>query len=1471
MAWTQDESDDFLKLFSSVEKRNQPSEADIKEAARKQRQKELLESVQAEEEKNSKSIWDRAGDIAGGVANAGKDIVVGGADFAQETFKSGKNLLDIKGEQDKEGKYQKGEAEINRKYKKEADEKVWKGFEGAASVDELSKDRQDAWNDIQARRKAEMGEYSKNNVRGDAKKTGELFKEQAKREEDFNKAGQQFYKGAQYIPGVSLGVEGAGTLGAVIDGDDSDTNKAIIKLTQGKDWDKLTDEEKKAAKTQRNIGGVLSTLDVLPAAGKVAGSAAKQGIKTTAKAGIKEGLKEGLEAGSKAFAKSAASKSIKEVTEAGAGQLLKTAVKSGGTGAAVGAGFGAGMAALQGGDVKEAAFDGARTGFVGGVIGSPLDVTGRAVKNGEFDVNATPKGLEDIDASTGKVIDDLNTDARLAQLGDEATAAEMAGRKGEFNQIQANRKLGMNDDGTPATGGQKLLGDGSGNEVRPLKQVDADIQDMQTNGAIDLTPEEAKAKWNALQEERKVAVDNDAERGFTLERDEARANFENNGLPNELPDAQKALDDFDNGTAELPTKVDTPVVGAKDIFAHDNMPEELKGAASELMQDQKTVETQLAELTDGKKAAKEQASFDEGYKARQEEIAEMPLPRQEIEQQKLDESYMKDVDELQQRFDNDAPKVDELKRIQEHLTNKEGELVRHSNYLMEQAPDQFRSVDEAEFNAQRTALADNVDTAKRFNDNSTIVNEVSQTPRPERVAQSDPDVRKAYQEKVMESAAIPIPGMKRISAIREAVLNFTSPSKNLESITGSNEIFSDIIQAESAVNIANKADINTIAAISKKITSADQAAQIIDFVQGKRTVLSSFDEETAGMIKTFFDEKAVELNKLGYKTIDDYFPQLFNKNDPNTKRLFKGKTTGDISFANLKHRIGNDGNFNKDITEVMTAYSRGYNRKVHLEPALKPLENIKLQVEASKAVGDWVDTYIENLKGITEPSGAEKAFNGIIDSMVGESKKGGNHYKQTLGTQRMISAVATMGINPGTAIRNMTQVVNTIAGIGIKDATKGAIQATRAFAAGADSPEWKEMISSGIFDGGISRHYGMELGKELGKMNTLSHVSEKGANFMMGMVRGTDVTLRAQAYWGAKGAGLDQAIKDGLTGAKAEKFAKDFAIKKVADTQFISSAADMPVKLNGAGVRSLTQLATFSLKQAEMLGSMGIKTFKRADGSRGINTKQAGNLLAAGVTAALLTEALKPVIGFNEKEWIPFYDQIASVVDPNSTAGESLYRSPLVSLIAGNGKGRTGLLDGIKSGKMDDFLEDNWSQIVPAGTQIKKSFEGLKTTTEGISRNSKGKVKYLQDMGVTNQLKASLFGQYSTDSGRQWIKDGFPTLTDGEMRLGSKEGSGDVTFEQLPRATQREFYDYYAQTKKVTGKNDATDSIKEAVRSGNIKKAERLGADYNKRATEAMKGYFAKHKELPPELQDQMTSKLFIDVQGKIDDALDEE
>ena len=284
----------------------------------------------------------RIGGVVGGAANAVKDIAVGGANFVGETVKGVGGLIDTQAQMDKQNEYNKKK----QKHLKQFLGNEGKYLEEAKKYDKANKDKQG--------------------------KVNEAFALQKRNSEAFDKAGQQFYSGAQYIPGVSLGVEGFGTVAAAIQGDNGDINKRLIKLTQGKDWDKLSDEEKKAALTQRNIAGALSTLDLMGGTGKMLGV----GLKT----GFKEGAKVGLKSAGKAYDESIAKKTLKEVAGVGVKELTKQATKSTTTNTIVGAGLGAALAAVQGGDVTESAWEGARHGAAGGFIGSPLDVsTGKSM------------------------------------------------------------------------------------------------------------------------------------------------------------------------------------------------------------------------------------------------------------------------------------------------------------------------------------------------------------------------------------------------------------------------------------------------------------------------------------------------------------------------------------------------------------------------------------------------------------------------------------------------------------------------------------------------------------------------------------------------------------------------------------------------------------------------------------------------------------------------------------------------------------------------------------------------------------------------------------------------------------------------------------------------------------------------------------------------------------------------------------
>ena len=164
-------------------------------------------------------------------------------------------------------------------------------------------------------------------------------------------------------------------------------------------------------------------------------------------------------------------------------------------------------------------------------------------------------------------------------------------------------------------------------------------------------------------------------------------------------------------------------------------------------------------------------------------------------------------------------------------------------------------------------------------------------------------------------------------------------------------------------------------------------------------------------------------------------------------------------------------------------------------------------------------------------------------------------------------------------------------------------------------------------------------------------------------------------------------------------------------------------------------------------------------------------------------------------------------------------------------------------------MKDQWSSIVPAGTQIKKSTEGFNTTQAGESRNDEGNIRYLQDDDDFSKLQASIFGQYSTEAGKNWIEQGFPTLSESQ--------TGEVD-KQTSRDMKKAYTDFYTARKQATGRTEAYDAVKEAAKAGDSNKAARLAKEYNDKVNKAMTEYWRQHEELPKDLQKELLGDLYI-------------
>lgn len=1118
-------------------------------------------------------------------------------------------------------------------------------------------------------------------------------------------------------------------------------------------------------------------------------------------------VKGGLKQGGKQVAKGLLKEGGEQLAKQGGKTVLKTAARGAAEGAVFSGAAGVTDAIVKDKDPEDAVGDIARSAIFGGLLGgaSAGIAKGLQVRKGNKIVAAR---------EAAEAADNAAIDSSAAKLADELT-------------LDAKRPL---------------------RDV-PDEELRKSIDDFQA--ATGRTQDDFKAYQQVKDE---------------LSTRERTAYFEKGGKT--VEDAQKALDDFDAGnlpdTAYQPA---APVKNAEEIVNRQDLPVEIKNAASEIDNDRVMISQQMDELMSPMTKEVEIQKLDEMYAMKQADIEKMNPVRAQREFQKLDDEYAAALDDLDARELADAPKVQEYQQMLDTIATREQNLILDTNTLMKSAPDTFRDINPAEQAAQRAVLESDLNTAKRFTEPAAIVDEVSASPDPVKSFNRNPDAPTAFKEELtkqmdeMPNTPEVEANFKNIQGAKLGALRLMSPSQVLESmgLRGKDlDLHSNILKAESAVNAANKADSEILTRINAILPNNKQAqTQIVEYLEGTRKTLDIGDAQSAEMIRSFLDEKRAGLEKLGFGTIDDYFPHIFDKNDPDVQRLFKGKTTGKISFDNLKQRLGESDEYSRDIMDVLTRYTQGYNNKVHLEPALKPLSDLKTQVRLQNAEAKWIDGYIDQLKGFDKSNAADsynQFMDGVFEKMGLEAKVGQNHYAQTLGTQRMVSAIATMGLNPGTAIRNMTQMVNTVADIGPKYSTVGMVDGLRMLKSKAGR---MELQKAGILEGGVSQNYFDAITKP-GVRGRAKKGVDGAVKGMMSLIHGTDVMLRAQAYAGAKA----QAIAKGMTGEAAE----NYAIRKVIDTQFITSRVDMPLAFNGQGVRSLTQLATFSGKQAGFLKRMGVKMVKGADG-QGFNIKDTGQVLAGVASAWAAVELLKPVLGMRETEFIPFYDQIAPFAgaitgNENIQGGDSLYRSPLVRLLAGDGKSKTGLIQALQEGDIGKFWEDNWSQIVPGGTQLKKTTEGIGTTTTGESRNASGKLRYLQDMDIDSQLKASLFGQYVTEAGQNWISEGFPTLSE------SQTAKVD---QQVSRDAKEQYVDFYKARKKAKGRQEAYDEVKAAAKSGDYNRAARVAKEYNDKVTNSMKEYWANHQEMPEELRDEMLSNLYINVNRVVKNAKDDE
>lgn len=530
------------------------------------------------------------------------------------------------------------------------------------------------------------------------------------------------------------------------------------------------------------------------------------------------------------------------------------------------------------------------------------------------------------------------------------------------------------------------------------------------------------------------------------------------------------------------------------------------------------------------------------------------------------------------------------------------------------------------------------------------------------------------------------------------------------------------------------------------------STNIFKYLDGQKQVqLNPTELKVAKEMRTYLSNWADKLQLPEDKRITHYITHIFEKDllnkdfDPELAKLIRDRVPGSVYDPFLEQRLGKKG-YVEDAFRAVDAYVKRATRKYHMDQALgelqnkagRTLEESPLDAKSWEYVKEYVDRV--NLR----PTKIDELFDQLVkDSPIGY-KLGDRPMAEVSRKMRRMVYRGTLGLNPRTALKNLTQGVNTYAELGEKYTTIGYAKTMRSLFGGDD-----ELKRVGVLDNAMVQDRNLSAKKR---------VIERFDNGLFALFNLAEKVNRGAAYYGAKqralsqGKPLNQAIQEGI----------DIARK----TQFTFGQVDTPVALQSDVAKTLLQFQSFSLKQGEYLGEK-LK-----------NKEFAGLIRWAGANVLIIT-AFGELLGMDIKDLIP------SV----KVGGSPIF----------------GLGGAVKDAAMDnpdqynnerdafDHVKNIGSKLVPfvpGGVAIKRAFEGVGAVNQGESKTKGGKTRFEIKQTPSNYVKAAALGQYSLPGAKEYFnkdksKDEDVSLMDriGEMvKPGSKASAegGKITIPRDP-------------------------------------------------------------------------------------------
>jgi len=494
----------------------------------------------------------------------------------------------------------------------------------------------------------------------------------------------------------------------------------------------------------------------------------------------------------------------------------------------------------------------------------------------------------------------------------------------------------------------------------------------------------------------------------------------------------------------------------------------------------------------------------------------------------------------------------------------------------------------------------------------------------------------------------------------------------------------------------------------------DQNRELFRFLDGQTDGISLTPEakQVASEIKTYLSNWADALKLPNEGRITNYITHIFEKDfiqkefDPNFASLIRDKVAGSVYDPFVQQRLGKQG-YVEDTWKALDAYAKRAVRKVNMDPALERIKSVSTNMEDSQY--NYVKSYIDRVN--MRPGDTENAIDNLIKQVIGYKLGQRPTIAFTQGVRQMVYR-GTLGINPASALKNLTQGANTYAKLGEKYTLAGYYNLLKNGKAGREELQRVGVLTNNFVEDRT--------------INATKKFWEKADKVLFSFFEGAEYLNRGSAYFGAKA--------KGLAGGMNETQATDYAKKIVRDTQFTFGSIDTPPIFSGPLNKTLLQFQSFSLKQAEFLAEM-------------IQKKEYGGLLRFSLASLVLYATIGKAIGMKPEDFIPFSGV--------ATGQTKLGQTPPIKL-AGDIVATFGNAPG-KYGEQPTWQDraatigNDLVPLIPGGVQIRKTVRGLQAYSQKASLTPTGRERFPVEQTPLNLIKASVLGQYSLPGAREYF------------------------------------------------------------------------------------------------------------------------